>query len=145
LLFWEPSPTARIFKVQQTMHGIYRRSAEGNSDADQRVTPLPLRAELIGSDCATAPGIDAHGSSPLLALCRKLVDAGHDPATPLLAYRGNTLALKVRSIGEGAKLTVEDDSGGKPIFRRWRDRRESSGAASPVATRRHLETPEGDR
>jgi hypothetical protein len=71
-------------------------------------------------------------SVPSPALCRALVEAGHDPATPLHAYRGHTLALKVCSIGEGAKLTVGDNDIGKPVFRRWRDRAESSGAASPM-------------
>jgi hypothetical protein len=94
---------------------------------------LNLRAELIGSDGATAIGVEAHGPSPVLALCRALVEAGHDPATPLHAYRGHTLALKVHSIGEGAKLTVGDNDIGKPVFRRWRDRAESGGAAPPVA------------
>ena len=92
-----------------------------------------VRAELIGTNCAIALGIKAHTSSPVVALCRALLEAGHDPATPLHAYRGNTLALKVRSIGEGAKLTVEANPIGKPVFRRWRDRAESNGAAPPVA------------
>jgi hypothetical protein len=35
-------------------------------------------------------------------LCRKLVAAGHDPATVMHVYRGQTLALKVRAIGEAA-------------------------------------------
>jgi hypothetical protein len=92
-----------------------------------------VRAELIGTNRATALGIKAHNPSPVVALCRTLVEAGHDPATPLLAYRGNTLALKVRSIGEGAKLTVGDSRIGKPVFRRWRDRAESSVPAPPIA------------
>jgi hypothetical protein len=46
-----------------------------------------IRAEIIGTIC-TALGITAHGSAPVLALCRKLVEAGHDPATPLEAWRG---------------------------------------------------------
>jgi hypothetical protein len=64
------------------------------------------KAELIGADCAAALGIEAHGSSPVFALCRALVEAGHDPATPLEAYRGETLALRVESIGQAAKLRV---------------------------------------
>jgi hypothetical protein len=65
-----------------------------------------IRAELTGSDNCAALGIVAHSSSPVLALCRKLIDAGHDPARPLEAYRGSTLCLHVRSIGEGASLRV---------------------------------------
>jgi len=52
-------------------------------------------------------------------LCRNLIEAGYDPSTPLEAWRGQTLALRVRSIGEGAKLTVEETKTG-PRFRRWR-------------------------
>jgi hypothetical protein len=78
-----------------------------------------IRVEIAWCDHATALGIVARGSSPVLTLCRKLVEAGHDPATPLEAWRGGTvtgtLCLWVRSIGAGARLTVEDrPRGGKP-------------------------------
>jgi hypothetical protein len=64
-----------------------------------------VRAELSGEDTctATASGITARS---VIALCRTLLDAGHDPNTRLNVYRGNVLALKVRSIGEAARLTV---------------------------------------
>jgi hypothetical protein len=56
-------------------------------------------------------------NAPVLALCRALIEAGHDPNTPLEAYRGATLCLRVRSIGEGAKLTVKETCrDGKPRF-----------------------------
>jgi hypothetical protein len=57
--------------------------------------------------------------APVLALCRRLVDAGIDPATPLEVWRGGVLALTVRSIGAGAGLTVADDRLGRPKFRRY--------------------------
>jgi hypothetical protein len=66
-----------------------------------------IRAELIGSDTCTACGHTAHGAAPVLALCRLLVDAGINPAQPLDAYRGDTLCLHVRSIGEAAKLEID--------------------------------------
>lgn len=91
-----------------------------------------LRAELIGADTCTALGITTHGSAPVLMLCRNLIEVGHDPATPLEVYRGATLALRVRSIGEGAALTVEDNRLGRPTFRRWRERARSDGAALPA-------------
>jgi hypothetical protein len=101
------------------------------------VRPAPssvtISAELIGTNHATALGVVARSPSPVLALCRTLVEAGHDPATPLHAYRGNTLALKVRSIGEGAKLTVEDNHLGKPVFRPQRNRPQNDGAGPPIA------------
>ena len=58
----------------------------------------------------------------MLALCRALIDAGYDPGRALLGHRGGNLALAVRSIGEGALLTVEDDRHGRPRLRRWRVR-----------------------
>jgi hypothetical protein len=69
---------------------------------------MTIRAEISGNTCS-ALGVTARGSAPILALCRKLIEAGHDPATPLDAYRGDTLCLKVRSIGEGARLRVSSD------------------------------------
>ena len=65
-----------------------------------------IHAALDGDKIAIALGITATSSSPVLALCRTLVDTGHDPATPLEAYRGDTLALRVRSIGEAAELEI---------------------------------------
>jgi len=46
----------------------------------------------------------ARGTTPVLGLCRLLVEAGHDPATPLEAWRGSTLCLRIHRIGEAAQL-----------------------------------------
>jgi hypothetical protein len=89
----------------------------------------PIIAELYGSNFCRAEGITLTSDSPVLALCRALVKAGHDPATPLEAYRGEVLCLRVRSIGEGAELSIAPDACGKPVFVRWRDR-ETIGAGS---------------
>lgn len=93
--------------------------------------PSPIHATLAGNTC-TALGITARGAAPVLALCRLLVEAGHDPSAPLHAYRSDMLALRVRSIGEGAGLTVEDNRFGTPVFRRWRNRGAGIGSAPPV-------------
>ena len=93
--------------------------------------PSPIHADLTGNTC-TALGITARGAAPVLALCRVLVAAGHDPSRPLHAYRGDVLALRVRSIGEGARLTVEDNRFGTPVLRRWRNRDAGVGSAPPV-------------
>ena len=53
-----------------------------------------IRAELTGTETACAKGITARGPAPVLALCRALVKAGHDPAAPLIAYRNTVLALQ---------------------------------------------------
>ena len=88
-----------------------------------------IRAELAWSDHAKALGILARGSSPVLNLCRKLVDAGCDPASPLEAWRDSTLALRVRSIGEATGLAVGDDNIGRPRFRRQRTNAGADSAA----------------
>jgi hypothetical protein len=79
-------------------------------------------AELVGSNTCTAAGITVVDHAPVLALCRALLTAGQEPNRPLRAYRGNVLCLQVRSIGQAAQLTVEDDRHGRPRLRRWRDR-----------------------
>jgi hypothetical protein len=69
-------------------------------------------AELSGDDTCRALGVTVRSSAPVLTLCRKLVEAGHNPATPLEAYSGAVLCLKVRSIGEGTRLRVAPSSVG---------------------------------
>jgi hypothetical protein len=66
------------------------------------------------SDCnnCTALGLTARSSSPVIVLCRTLIAAGHDPALPMHVFRGGTLALVVRSIGEAARLEVSGNGSG---------------------------------
>jgi hypothetical protein len=109
-----------------------RRRVVLNLNRQQQFSQAPIRAVLIRSDRCEAEGIIAYGYAPVLDLCRALIKAGHDPKRALHAYRGEVLALAVRSIGEGAQLTVEDTRG-TPHLRRWRDRSRRYGAGSPVA------------
>jgi hypothetical protein len=82
--------------------------------ASRKSSADPIEAEVFGSsECRArdrARGVVVRSSSPVLAMCRALVGAGYDPGRPLHVYRGNTLSLTVRSIGEGARLRVS--SGG---------------------------------
>ena len=98
----------------------------------QNPSQAPIPATLIGSDCCAAEGISVRAYAPVLALCRALIEAGHDPGRALHAHRGGVLALVVRSIGEGARLTVEDDRHGRPRLRRWRNQHVGCGAGSPM-------------
>jgi hypothetical protein len=81
-----------------------------------------IRAELYETDdrsshrCTALGLLSAACDTPVLRLCRMLVAAGHDPSEPMEVYRGEVLALTVRSIGEGAKLTVN----GSTRFARYR-------------------------
>ena len=65
-----------------------------------------IRAELVGSTQCAAEGVTANSSSPVLELCRLLLAAGHDPDGALEAWRGATLCLRIRSIGEATRLRV---------------------------------------
>ncbi len=97
-------------------------------------TPTPkaksvqvIRAELVGNVC-TAAGLTASGHAPVLSLARQLIATGQDATASLEVWRGDVLVLRVRSIGEAAGLTVEDDRHGRPRLRRWRDRMQGCGA-----------------
>lgn len=85
-----------------------------------------LRAELSGSTICSTAGQVAIGRTPVLALCRELIEAGHNPATPLEVYRGNTLALRVCSIGAAARLTVDEHNGTR--FAKWKPLCRSAGS-----------------
>ena len=86
------------------------KTATFGAQSHQRVTapaqnPAPILATLTGDDTCEALGIAVTAPAPVLAICRRLVEAGHHPATPLEA-RGDVLSLRVRSIGEAARLRV---------------------------------------
>jgi hypothetical protein len=65
-------------------------------------------------------------------MCRKLLDAGFDPARPLEAYRGEILCLTVSSIGWGAKHTVAENNREGPYLVRWKSF-QGPGARPPIA------------
>ena len=90
------------------------RTSKPNTNKSQD----PIRAELFGSDTCTAGNLTAHGHAPVLVLCRQLIAAGLEPDQALEVWRGATLALHVRSIGAGARLTVKERPCG-PVFERW--------------------------
>jgi hypothetical protein len=97
-----------------------RRHVVSEPTFHQNFEQAPIRAELIGSDRCEAGRYTARGSAPVFALCRRLLAAGFDPGQPLHAYRGDVLSLVVRTIGEGATLTVAEGSRDTPRFRRWK-------------------------
>jgi hypothetical protein len=84
----------------------YRNGAGAAAAESVSEARTVIRAELAWDDHAIARGIVARGSSPVLKLCRLLVDAGADPSTPLEAWRNGVLCLRVHSIGEAAGLRV---------------------------------------
>ena len=79
--------------------------------ANARVAPI--RAELAGTRCS-ALGLTGTGNTP----CPALIEHGIPPDTPLEVYRGPVLALRGRTVGEGAQIEVRDNRYGAPVFRR---------------------------
>jgi hypothetical protein len=102
-----------------------------NSEEDIACAVM-IRAVLTGSDTCAALGLTAKSGAPVLALCRKLIEAGHDPSNPLEAYRGEAICLRVRSIGEAATLRMDTDKTGRPVFKREK----ITARGSPVEFRR---------
>jgi hypothetical protein len=108
------SPTEELSNPRRESPGAI--AILGTSRFDAKIDPqvrlseplaqIPIRATLVGSDYCEALGLTGYGYAPVLALCHALVATGHDPRCPLHAYRGDVLALKVRSIGDGASLRV---------------------------------------
>src|SRR5262249_34675362 len=119
------SPAADETHGASKLDGLGRHVVSGTSLSQN--FGHAIRAELIGSNSCS---VTARGHAPVLALCQFLIEAGHDPNRPLLAYRGDTLCVRLRSIVEGAALTIEDDRLGTPRFRRRRAR--GDGAAPCV-------------
>ena len=66
-------------------------------------------AQLIGQDRAQADDIVVRSRSPVFALCRALLAAGANPNSKLECFRGSVLALTVKTVGIGAKLTIKEN------------------------------------
>jgi hypothetical protein len=100
-----------------------------DNDARPRV-PLAVRdgslsaptiiATLIGNDTAQAGDIVSRGRSPVFALCRALLAAAANPDSKLECFRGSVLALTVKSVGIGAKLTIRETVTDGPRVVRWK-------------------------
>jgi hypothetical protein len=91
--------------------------------------PAAIIAMLVGSDEASDLDKTAWFGSPILVLCRLLLAAGYDPTTPLEAYRGNILCLRIASIGQAANLRVHPN--GTHFRRRENPPIPKSGSARP--------------
>jgi hypothetical protein len=62
-----------------------------------------ILAQLSSDTYCSALGITVRSPSPVLSLCRRLIQSStYAPETPLNAYRGKTLCLRVLGIGEAA-------------------------------------------
>jgi hypothetical protein len=72
---------------------------------------------------------------PFCDAARVLLAEGADPAAKFVMRHENSSYDALRStVGAAAGLTVADDNGGKPIFRKWSpyDKEETIPVASPM-------------
>jgi hypothetical protein len=82
----------------------------------------------------TAASTDGHSfltTTPLLDGARYWLDRGASPTISIVTiWSSGSSHWSVRStIGQAAKLTVETNTLGKPVFRLYRDRQETGGAS----------------
>ena len=84
-----------------------KSDAERSSDAIARQV---IRCELQGSSSATVGDLTVRSPSPVIGMCKALIEAGRDPATPLEVYRDGVLCLRVRSLAEGVDRTSKRPS-----------------------------------
>jgi hypothetical protein len=84
-------------------------------------------AHLSGSSTCTGAGVTVHGPAPVLGLCRQLLAAGLDPDQAMDVYRGATLALRVRSLRQAARLEINGHGTGFVV-------RAIGGPAPPIAS-----------
>jgi hypothetical protein len=87
--------------------------------------PQAVRAELIGDNECRCAGIVTRSTSPVLAMCQKLIVVGVDPDLRMEVFRGTTLCLRVASIGAASRLELNGHGSG---FRTLR----GGGAGLPV-------------
>jgi hypothetical protein len=89
------------------------------------IPPLTKLQVLVGelsdddNTCWLA-GTVAVGRTPVLTACRELLARGFNPNAAIEIYRREVLALRIRTLAAGARLTVEECSDGRPRFRHHR-------------------------
>jgi hypothetical protein len=94
---------------------------------------MTICAIFTDPDSASACGLTVTGTAPVLDLCRALLQAGHDPGKRLEVYRGSTLCLIVRSIGEGARLRLSTNKKGSPRLRKIPQPRMAAASSMHIA------------
>jgi hypothetical protein len=87
-----------------------------------------------GKGQVTATSSDGHTFLSTIPLCsgaRYWLERGTNPATFIVTvWSSGSTEWSLRSIiGQAAKLAVEPNTLGKPVFRLYRDRRETDGAS----------------
>lgn len=88
-------------------------------EAESQVELKPVKVYLVGMREAEADGFCASGETPILNLCRQLIEAGYDADRAVYVYRGDALAMTISSLGYGARLRVKERNDGRPVFARF--------------------------
>jgi hypothetical protein len=91
---------------------VARRTARPVEKSGPMTRTNTIEAKLTGDAICTAEGHTVKAGTPVIVLCRALVEAGYDPASRMEVWRGDTLALKVRRIGEAARLCIAGKGNG---------------------------------
>jgi hypothetical protein len=94
-----------------------------------------IALEPAGKGQITATSSDGHRfltTTPLLDGARYWLKNGANPDTSVVTvWSSGSSHWSLRStVGAAAKLTVEPNTLGKPLFRLYRDRRETGGASA---------------
>jgi hypothetical protein len=82
----------------------------------RNLIPLPLRIS----------------HQPLLDAARSLLAGGFDPRRRIVMVRDGQVRLRPTTIVEAAKLSVTTDRGGRPVFGRYREKRQSQLSGSAI-------------
>ena len=87
-----------------------------------------LRGDLVGVDLIVVDRLSVCSDTRIRDACRKLVEFGVDPKTPLHCFRKGQLAVTVRSIGKGSRLEINGDGIGFIVRRTPRNGHSLTGA-----------------
>jgi hypothetical protein len=82
--------------------------------------PDVLVGQLFGENTCCLGDVTAVGRTPVLNACRELLAGGAHPDAAVEIYRQDILALRIRTLAAGARLTVEECSDGRPRCRQHR-------------------------
>jgi hypothetical protein len=106
------SETKLADACEVTQNAIWQAKREEGSPSavGAAMSGAVIIAQLIGHDRAQAGDLVVRSRSPVFALCRALLAAGANPNSKLECFRGSVLALTVKTIGIGAKLTVKENN-----------------------------------
>jgi hypothetical protein len=75
---------------------------------------------IKGLGVISAEGIELSHRTPVLALCRALIAAGHADGPMIVRDLDGVPLMTVRSIAEAAGVTVHENERIGPVFARWK-------------------------